>query len=164
MDSVALLLLTLTAAFAFVTVKIGRRLATVDNRWKRPLAIVMGASAGLAVALPLGLALNPFLGLQAGTYFNLMILVFCFGFLGLIAGSLGGLLYGGMILTTTSRTTDAGLSAGPAPHSGPARPLAVEASDKPRGDAPGASFGAVLAEAERPARAGNPRDDSGGER
>ena len=82
------------------------RLEEGGVRWGRLYGIVAGACGGVAVGLVAATLLNPWVGLQAGTFFNLAILAFCLGFLGLCTGSLAGLLYAGMTLSSTTRIDD----------------------------------------------------------
>lgn len=134
-----------------------KTLPKVHNRLVRVVTITQGAMAGLALALPTAAVLNLFVGLQRGTFYNLMILAMCLGFLGVITGALCGLLYGGMVLTSEPRINDEGVV--PSAPTGPGTtrsPIAAppESPEKPRsgqeGDAVPSTFGAFLAQAERP--------------
>lgn len=80
------------------------RLEVDPPRWIRPYGILAGSSAGVGAGLLISTLLNPWFGLQPGTFYNLAILAICFAFLGLCTGSLGGLLYAGMTLSEQSRT------------------------------------------------------------
>lgn len=142
MGMTVVVLLAVSVALASCAVAMSRVLPAAQDRWKRPLAILMGAMLGIALSQPVAVVLNPLVGLQVGTYHNLMILSICLGFLGFIVGSLIGLLHGGMILgatsplraqgtlPTTSRTTHAD----PACH-GPSNAGSdgVVSTEKPRG-------------------------------
>lgn len=134
-----------------------KTLPKLHDRLVRPVTILMGGLLGVAGGIPVALALNPFVGLQAGTYYNLMILAMCLGFLGFIVGSLIGLVYGGMVLTSESRIMQSGAVPPATTGSRPASTASAARPDlpaKPRsgeeGDAAPSTFGALLAQAERP--------------
>ena len=133
---------------------LGRRLNRLSDRLVRPAAICAGGMLGVSMALPAAMALNPFVGLQAGTFHNLMILALCFGFLGFVVGSLSGLAVGGMIHATPSRIhgkTEASVIDDEHRRATPRSGLA-NASEKPRtvADAPpSAPFGAILAQCQQ---------------
>jgi len=98
-----LLLLVVAVVLGFLAVRVHRALVLSQWRWRRVLGIVAGGLMGVAVSLPLAAVLNPLVGLQRGTFHNLAILAMCLAFLGFCIGSLGGLVYAGMILSDAPR-------------------------------------------------------------
>jgi len=97
------LLLGVAAVLALLASRTWSVLKHVNVPWKRPLGIVFGGILGVAVSLPLAALMNPLVGLQRGTFHNLAILGICLGLLGFVVGSLGGLVYAGMILSDRGR-------------------------------------------------------------
>jgi len=74
-----------------------------SERWLRPLGIALGGMLGVTASIPLAILLNPLVGLQRGTFHNLGIITLCLAFLGFCMGSLGGLVYAGMIQSPSPR-------------------------------------------------------------
>lgn len=150
-------LLAISAVLALAVGGLQKALTSVPDRLVRLATITMGGLTGLALALPTAALLNVFVGLQRGTFYNLMILAMCLGFLGFIVGALCGLLYGGMVLTSESRTIGRRVVPPAATGPGTARsPITAppDSPEKPRsgqeGDAVPSTFSALLAQAERP--------------
>lgn len=90
-------LLAAAALLGYAAFRMGRLLQRVSTKWQRPVAILTGGMGGVALCIPVALVLDPFVGIQKGTYFNQMALVLSLGFLGVVVGSLGGLAFVGMI-------------------------------------------------------------------
>ena len=102
-------LLVVASVLGIASTYAARLLQRVGARWQRPMGILAGSLAGVALALPLAAVLNPFVGMQKGSFFNLMALALGLGFLGFIVGSLAGLAAAGMILSPASRIKQDGL-------------------------------------------------------
>lgn len=165
MPSALAFLIVLSALLAVGARGLWRRLPTLHASLIRPAAIGVGAMLGVAAGLPIAIALNPFVGLQAGSFHNLMLLAMCLGFLGFVVGAQAGLLLGGMVLSPDSRTPQGGLD--PMTDSGPesnvpAATATTGSPETPRGSdnrAAPVSFGAFLAQAERSHEAQQPGGD-----